>query len=181
MATSRKTGRSQVLRERTVNIFLTVGSMLPFDRLVRAVDNWAERQGDHQIFAQIGESDYKPANFEYHSKISPAEFRGHCGKCDLIISHVGMGTVITALECNKPLIALPRRQELKEVTSTHQLATANWLEDRPSIYIIYNEDEIDFAVSKMALFAGKVGSVNTESKVELEHAIRQFIQANTRN
>ena len=39
-------------------IFVTVGSQLPFDRLVRAVDDWAAGNGGAAAFAQIGASSY---------------------------------------------------------------------------------------------------------------------------
>ncbi len=37
-------------------IFVTVGEQLPFDRLVRAVDEWAAASGK-EVFAQIGNSE----------------------------------------------------------------------------------------------------------------------------
>jgi len=46
-------------------IFLTVGTQFPFDRLVRAVDSIIDKGLiSETLFAQIGESSYKPRNFE---------------------------------------------------------------------------------------------------------------------
>jgi len=156
-----------------VIIFLTVGSMLPFDRLVRAVDCWAGKNGNHEIFAQIGETDYQPVNFTYKPMIFPVEFRKRCSECDLIISHVGMGTVITAAECRKPLIALPRRPELNEVTSNHQLATARWLRNRAGIRIIDSEAELDAAIGKTVEW-GRV-DIFSGTRMRLVEGLRNFI------
>ncbi len=46
--------------ERT-SIFVTVGTELPFDRLVRAIDHWAgERGRGSEVFAQIGRTQFRP-------------------------------------------------------------------------------------------------------------------------
>jgi len=158
-----------------MKIFLTVGSMLPFDRLVRIVDDWKMTHHAHSIFAQIGEANYRPINFEYQSMISPSAFRKRCSESDLIISHVGMGVVITALECGRPLIALPRKPELKEVTSNHQMATAKWLRKRPGIRIIDDENQIDTLISETMSLGGEVESISSKKRGDLVQAVRIFI------
>lgn len=125
-----------------MKIFVTVGSMLPFDRLVQAVDAWAGQQKGVQGFAQIGVSEWRPRHLESQAMLSPAEYRERFRWCDLIISHVGMGTVITAAELGKPLLLLPRRVHLAEVTSAHQEATATWLRGKPGICLMENESEL---------------------------------------
>jgi UDP-N-acetylglucosamine transferase subunit ALG13 len=40
-------------------IFVTVGSQMPFDRLVEAVDGWVG-QTTREVLAQIGDSQLKP-------------------------------------------------------------------------------------------------------------------------
>ena len=55
-------------------IFLTVGYMMPFDRLVRLVDAWAGRNPEVEFFAQIGPTDYKPTNLPYVQFVNPEEY-----------------------------------------------------------------------------------------------------------
>ena len=45
-------------------IFVTVGTQLPFDRLIRAVDNWAKAAGRRDVFAQIGPASYRPLHID---------------------------------------------------------------------------------------------------------------------
>lgn len=159
-----------------MKIFLTVGSMLPFDRLIRAMDVWAKEHPDTQVFAQIGKTRLCPANMEYRTMISPSEYRTHFAACDLVVSHAGMGTVITSLECRKPLVVLPRRQDLHEVTSNHQLATAKWLEDKSGICVIYSENELAQAISESAGADG-VSIIETGTRGKLIDALRQFVSS----
>ena len=46
-----------------------------------------------------------------------------------------MGSVITASQYGKPIVLIPRLREWGEHTTDHQLATANWLRDKPGVYI----------------------------------------------
>jgi UDP-N-acetylglucosamine transferase subunit ALG13 len=159
-----------------VKLFLTVGSMLPFDRLVKSIDLWAKENPEAKVFAQIGETSLQPKNLDYRSMITPGEYREHFLACDAVISHVGMGTVITAFECNKPLIMLPRLPELNEHTSNHQIATARWLEGRPGIRIVYTEDELAGAIAESVGSQG-VSKIDSGTRVQLIGAILQFISS----
>ncbi len=157
-----------------MKIFVTVGSMLPFDRLVVAMDEWARDRQGAEVFAQIGESSFRPSYVCYRTFVHPAEYRERCASCDVIVSHVGMGTVITAFECNKPLLMLPRRKDLSEVTSDHQLATAKWLEGRAGIRIVYSERELAAALSPGLLQAGST-QIESGTRTTLVAALQRFI------
>lgn len=159
-----------------MKIFLTVGSMLPFDRLVGAVDAWAARHPEAQVFAQIGTTSAVPRHMQYAAMIGPQEYRAQFAAADLVVSHVGMGTVITAFECAKPLVMLARRPELQEVTSNHQLATAQWLVGRPGISVIDDVAGLDAAIAASAGAAG-VSRIDSGTKDGLIAALRQFISA----
>lgn len=156
-----------------MKIFVTVGSMLPFDRLVRAVDAWAEQARDHQCFAQIGNSSFHPRHMPSQAMLSPAEYRERFRWCDLIISHVGMGTVITASELGKPLLILPRRVHLSEVTSAHQEATAKWLRSKPGICVI--EDETELAGSIPTALAMERPQALPQASAPLLDGLRSFV------
>lgn len=124
-----------------MKLFVTVGSMLPFDRLVRCLDEWAGAEPSNELFAQIGQASYRPKYMAWQEMLTPSEYRERFKWCDLIVSHVGMGTVITAAEVGRPLLMLPRRMELAEVTSNHQTATAKWLIGKAGVRIV--QDELD--------------------------------------
>lgn len=156
-------------------IFLTVGSMLPFDRLVEAMDEWAAGTSE-EVFAQIGEASYLPRNMKWVRSIDPSAFRARCAEASLIVSHAGMGTVITAAECGRPLIVLPRRADLKEVTSDHQIATARWLRQKSWIRVIDDVQQLP-----ECLAAPPVGAEEThagDGRSQLILAIKDFINSN---
>lgn len=139
-------------------IFLTVGTQLPFDRLVRAADAWAGARGRSDIFAQIadpGPGGYVPRHFAHTAHVTPPEFEARCRAATLIIAHAGMGSLITAMTFGKPIVVMPRRGHLGEHRNDHQFATATRLGNRPGVRVA--EDDAALAAALDALLAGGAG------------------------
>jgi len=105
-------------------IFASVGSMLPFERFVRAVDEWAGDHPQEEVFIQIGETGYEPRHAPFARMIPMADYRERLQSCDLFVAHVGMGSILQALQLRKQMLMLPRLQKLGEHTTDHQLHTA---------------------------------------------------------
>lgn len=123
-------------------IFVTVGSDIPFDRLVRVVDEWARATGRTDVFAQIGETDYRPAHVAYTDFLQPEEFARRFAAASIIISHAGMGTILSALRNEKPILVMPRKGSLGETRNEHQLATAKRLLELGKINVAFDEAEL---------------------------------------
>jgi UDP-N-acetylglucosamine transferase subunit ALG13 len=111
-----------------MKLFVTVGTQYPFDRLVRTVDEWADRNPGVEIFAQVGPSRYLPRNMRCQTFISADDCHAQVQSCDVVVAHAGMGSIITALEACKPIIVMPRRADLSEHRNDHQMGTARKLE-----------------------------------------------------
>jgi UDP-N-acetylglucosamine transferase subunit ALG13 len=122
-------------------ILLTVGTQLPFDRLVTIVDALAPELPE-PVLAQIGRANYRPQNMEWRSYVDPVEFEQCIERCSLLISHAGIGTLVMAQKHRKPMILFPRRAVLKEHRNDHQLATVRALNGRPGVRIAYDEEDL---------------------------------------
>lgn len=134
-------------------IFVTIGSMFPFDRLVRVMDAYAEANPGGEILAQIGTGDYVPAHMPHVRKLGQAEFSQAVAGAALVVAHAGMGSVITASQYGKPIVMMPRLQHWGEHTTDHQIATANWLRDKPGVYIADGDADLAPRIAE-ALAAG---------------------------
>lgn len=73
-------------------IFVTVGSMFGFDRLIKAMDFWAKKNSDISVFAQVGEGRYVPEHIRWTRLLSPPEFKATVASSRLIVAHAGMGS-----------------------------------------------------------------------------------------
>ncbi|MDQ2089655.1 glycosyltransferase [Marimonas arenosa] len=159
-------------------IFLTVGTHEPFDRLVRAVDNWCAARPDKpdvlgQITARAG---YRPQNFRTVDTLDPNDYQLHFREAEFVISHAGMGSIITALMLNKPVVILPRRGHLEETRNDHQYATVQRLRDKPGVFAAEDETALPDLLDRLArgkIDAGKV--ISSYASQELIDALRSFI------
>lgn len=138
-------------------IFVTVGTQLPFDRLISAVDQWCE-DSKADVFAQVGPTDKTFSHLDSEAFISPAKAEELMRNADLIIGHAGMGTIITATQYGKPLIIMAREFKFGEHRNDHQVATAARFKDFPNITVVADEQALikalnDFNFSAQASFS----------------------------
>ena len=156
-------------------IFVTVGSADPFDRLIRAVDEWAGRQGRKDLFAQIGNSRYESRHIEAVQFLSPSEFRERVRAARLIVAHAGMGSIITALEAGKPIIVMPKWAKLGEHRNDHQVATAKRFGQKHGIIVAEDEKDLVAKLDREEGLSSPAGALNGVSP-ELISAVRAFIR-----
>jgi UDP-N-acetylglucosamine transferase subunit ALG13 len=157
-------------------IFVTVGTELPFDRLVGVVDEWAGRTQRADVFAQIGDSFRRPNHIRYKTFIEPAEFARRFAAADVIVSHAGMGTILSALQFQKPIVVMPRRASLQEHRNEHQLATARRLAELGKVTVALDEDELRRTLDRLGELKAqeRIGAYASDGLIS---ALREFIHA----
>jgi len=145
-------------------IFLTVGTQFPFDRFVRAVDNIFDKGLiDEEIFAQIGETSYKPRNFESVASLEKKVFDERFKRASSVISHAGVGTITVALKNHKPLLVMPRMKRYKEHVNDHQVATAKKFEELGHILAVYDVKDLHNGISKLKNFIPRKREANPDA------------------
>lgn len=77
-----------------------------------------------EIFAQIGNSDYEPKNYTYVKFLNRELFEKKIKDSSLVITHSGVGSIITAINADKPVIVYPRLSKYHEHVDNHQLEIA---------------------------------------------------------
>jgi exopolysaccharide biosynthesis glucuronosyltransferase PssE len=154
-------------------IFVTVGTQVPFDRLVRAVDQWAGEQGRTDVFAQIGETELVPEHIEAAASLGPDEFARRFEAADVVVAHAGMGTILGALESGKPLLVMPRRASLGEHRNEHQLATARRFAEKGLVHVAMDESELQEHLRRIDQLES-LGRIGGRASEELIAALREF-------
>jgi len=134
-------------------IIVTTGTMLPFDRLVRAMDRWAGMHAGEEVFAQIGDGSYKPQNMSWARFLVPRDFTDRVRASSLIVSHAGTGSFFLAADTSKAVVMLPRLAVNREHTTDHQVHTARWLSRKPGVYVAMTETDLPAAIAR-ARFSG---------------------------
>lgn len=155
-------------------IFVTVGTQLPFDRLIAAVDGWALSRNRDDVVAQVGPSTYNSLALKCYTHISPDEYAQFQRDADLFVSHAGMGGIISALELGKPLIIMPRKASLGEHRNDHQLATVRQFAGYSGIYVAENVDDlIRLLDNSDRLFGNK--QISSSASDKLLYALKSYI------
>lgn len=156
-----------------MRIFVTVGTQLPFDRLISTVDEWAADR-DCEVFAQTGTTQFRPRHIGWKDFISTGEAAERIKTADLVVAHAGMGTILTRLETGLPMLVMPRRASLGEHRNDHQLATSKRLAHLPGLWVVEDEKELRERMSRFQP-VGSLSAVDPVASPALISAIRDFV------
>jgi len=147
---------------------------MPFDRLIGAVDAWAASQQGKSLFAQIGETAYRPSHIEFAELLEPPEFKQRVLWADVLVAHAGMGSILTALQYGKPILVMPRLGRLKETRNDHQVATAERFRQMNKVVVAMDEAEIPAQLDCLAAI-GSSELISDRASDQLIAAVRGFI------
>ncbi|SFH50276.1 UDP-N-acetylglucosamine transferase subunit ALG13 [Palleronia marisminoris] len=153
-------------------IFLTLGTQLPFDRLVRALDEVSTSLSE-PVFGQIGHAKYRPGNFESVKFLSPQEFDAHCTAARVIVGHAGIGTILTGMELHKPVVLMARQAALGEHRNNHQLATVAQLSRISGIHVVDDAKSLREALADPEL--APITMESSPARDQLVASLRQEI------
>ncbi|MBR3432000.1 MAG: glycosyl transferase family 28 [Bacteroidaceae bacterium] len=155
-------------------ILVVTGTQLPFDRLIRMLDEIAPEL-DEEIVAQVNGSSYLPYHVNTIDILPPDEFDKLFRNARLIVAHAGIGTIISAMQYQKPIIIFPRIAALGEHRNEHQLATANKMKEAGWVYVATDKEELRSLLLSQDLHPlCSIGECASESLIK---SITDFIEA----
>jgi UDP-N-acetylglucosamine transferase subunit ALG13 len=138
-----------------IGTFVVLGNMeLPFDRLLNFIIDVRDFlpkpiliQGYNP--AKIGSS-YE--DFILVKLLKYSEFQGHISNSKLVISHVGVGVIISCLNIGKVPIVFPRKSVFGEHINDHQVELCNYLmETENCVATFTNSAELRLVIEKSNL------------------------------
>ena len=155
-------------------IFATVGTQLPFDRLVTTVDRWAADRGRRDVFAQVGLCHRCPRYIDWKRTLAPTEFSERISDASVIVSHAGIGSIVSAWELRKPIVVMPRRSKHGEHRNDHQVATAKRFSASGIVSVAWDEDHLCELLDEHE-FLGQPCEATLQASPELLERMRDFI------
>lgn len=124
-------------------VYVTVGNHYQgFERIIQKMDEIAENLGE-KIIMQIGVSKYIPKNCPYFRFIPFSESSNYIKRAKVVVSHAGIGTIITASKFGTPLVILPRRKKYGEHNNDHQLEIAKAIREKKGIFVTEDMDKLE--------------------------------------
>jgi UDP-N-acetylglucosamine transferase subunit ALG13 len=131
-------------------VFVTVGTIRPyrFDALIDAV--LATGLADDETVWQVGVTTRQDLPGRIATSVTVEEFTACALNADVVITHAGVGSVLTLLDAGVYPIVVPRRRARGEHVDDHQTQIAAMLA-REGLADVYEADEIDASSLRSAV------------------------------
>lgn len=146
-------------------IFVTLGTQdKGFPRLLEAIDREIEKGNiKDKVIVQAGLTEYKSKNMEIFDLISAEEFDCYIAKSDLVITHGGAGSILTAVKNGKKVIAAARLSKYHEHTNDHQKQIVKKFAEDGYILELKDFNKLGKLIEKSKTFKPKKFISNTKN------------------
>ena len=150
-------------------ILVTLGTQdKTFPRLLEAIQKQIDKGNiKDKVIVQAGSTKFESNDMEIFDLIDREEFANLIKECDLLITHGGVGSIITGLKNNKKIIAAPRLEKYGEHTNDHQLQIIEKFSDSGFIIPLYDFDKLDKIIKEIYKFKPKKYKSNTNNMIKL--------------
>ena len=158
-------------------IFVTLGTQdKGFKRLLEAIQKQIDLGNiKEKVVVQAGCTKFESKDMEVFDLIPFDEFDKLISQADLLITHGGVGSIITGLKNNKKVIAAARLKKYKEHTNDHQLQIIKNFAKEGYISELDDFDKLDEVLLKTKEFKPKKYESNNDKFVSI---IKDYIDKN---
>ncbi len=160
-------------------IFVTVGTHeQPFNRLIKEVDRLVETGViKDDVFIQTGYSTYEPKFCKWSSLISFDKMNELMETSDIIITHGGPATFMSAIANGKKPIVVPRQEKYDEHVNDHQVDFAQQVKERyDSIEVLTEISELGNYLNQDLKIDGNESSNNKLFNDKLREEVRKIFK-----
>jgi UDP-N-acetylglucosamine transferase subunit ALG13 len=156
-------------------IFVTVGTQLPFERLVGAVNDWAARVDPRpDVLAQVGSGRIDYPSLRCVRSLDGVRYGEVIAAARLVVAHAGTGSILTALDRGVPVIIMPRDHRRSEHRDDHQSQTARQLEKMGLVAVAWSESHLPDLIDAELARSGE-GRQARQRSTELVDYIRSYL------
>ena len=155
-------------------ILVTLGTQdKSFKRLLEAIQKQIDNGNiKDKVVVQAGHTKFESKDMEIFELIPMEKFDELIDSCEILITHGGVGSIITGLKHNKKVIAAARLKEYKEHTNNHQLQIIENFSNDGYILALNNFDDLGEKLKEAKKFKPKKYKSNTNNMIKL---IEDFI------
>ncbi len=158
-------------------ILVTLGTQdKQFERLLFAVQNAIDHKViQDRVIVQAGYTKFSSDDMEVFDYIEQDLFSKYLEEADIIITHGGVGTIMTALKKHKKILAAARLSEYKEHHNDHQTQLLEAFDAKNYLIYMKNLDDISEYFERIKLFEPESYSPN---QTQMIHTIESWIEKN---
>lgn len=158
-------------------IFVSLGTQdKSFVRLLELLDSEINKGIiKDKVIVQAGYTKYESKNMELFDYVSKEKFDDYIKKCDILITHGGVGSIFSGLKNNKKILVMPRLAKYKEQHNDHQLEITEEFTKLGYILSFNDAKSFEKAYKSIKNFTPKKYVSNTSNMIKL---IEDFISNN---
>ena len=120
-----------------------------FHRLLEKMDELIEKKViDEKVLVQSGYTKYESKNMRVFDLIPQEELDRYQEQADLIITHGGVGSIISSIKKEKKVIAVPRLHKYQEHVNDHQKQIVEAFDRKGYIIGVNGVKELEKAILK---------------------------------
>lgn len=144
-----------------------------FHRLLEEIDKLVKKGIiNDEIIVQAGYTKYNSKNMKILGLMPKEELEKYQEKADLIITHGGVGSIISSIEKGKKVIAIPRLHEYQEHVNDHQIEIVEKYSNENLIIGCKQVSDLEKAIKKVKKFTPKKFERSNSKMLEI---IERFI------
>lgn len=147
-----------------------------FHRLLEEIQKNIENGNiKEKVVVQKGYTKFESKDMEIYDQLPSDELKKLIDKANIVITHGGVGSIITSIEKGKKVIAVPRLKKYKEHVNDHQLDIINSFSEMGYIIGIHEVEELGEALKRVEKFEPKKYVQNTGNIIKI---VEDFIDNN---
>lgn len=127
-----------------------------FTRLLEAIQyNIDKKVINEEVIVQAGFTKFESNDMKIFSMIDKDRFSKLQEEADLVITHGGVGSIISSLEKGKKVIVAPRLKKYNEHVNDHQIQIAKKFKQQGYVKYIVNMKNLSKVIKSMEKFSPK--------------------------
>ena len=156
-------------------ILVTLGTQdKPFTRLLQIIEEQIDKGNvNGRVVVQAGCTQFKTEKMDIFDLVPMDKLNRLTEEADFIITHGGVGSIISALKNGKKIIVCPRLYKYGEHINDHQLEITENFSENGYVCALNDGDDLGEVLKKLGSFTPKEFKSNTENMIKI---VDEFIE-----
>ena len=147
-----------------------------FHRLLEEIQKNIDNENiQEEVVVQKGYTKFESKDMTIYDELPIEKFNELIEKADLVITHGGVGSIISSVTRGKKVIAVPRLKKYNEHVNDHQLDIIQTFDEMGYIIGIQEVQQLGEAIKKVKEFKPKEYIKNTGNIIKI---IEDFVDKN---
>ncbi len=150
-------------------VLVTLGTQNnSFHRLLEEVQKCIDNKViDEEVVVQAGATRFKSKDMKIFKLVPTEELNKYVEEASYIITHGGVGSIVTGIKAGKKVIAVPRYHKFSEHINDHQMQIIETFDGQGFIKGIQRVEDLEKAIKELPDFKPEKFTSNTQNVINI--------------